>query len=646
MRYITGLFLLFLNLSANSQASDIQKLGLTDLKEVEMSFYQKDSTAKALVLEEKGHEYIDQENEYYFRRDIYKRVKIFDQSEVDRATISINSYKKEKVLNIKAISYTSEDGLLKKIFLSDQHIYEKKLSENWTQTSFTLPNVKKGSVIEYTYSLISPYSKLDDWEFQSDIPKIKSDFTATILGNWKYNIRLRANKPLDRKSNHVEKDCVRLSNGLSGDCLVYEFGFDHVPAFKGEDYMLSEENFKSKIIFEPISYTTIDGRVKKYTKTWKDADKTLKNNFFDGQTSKKSYFKRNLPKNLFTNRNDLERAKAIYKHIQSELNWDGELWSSDKIKIRNVYEDKTGSVDGINLSLYNALKAAKIESYLVVLSTRKNGIVTKLHPSVSEFNYVLIKTVINNEVYFLDATDKDLLFGEIPFRCLNGEGRVLDFDKGSYWELIKPKFKSFISHNINLSFEEDGLKGKIVTSRRGYYSYSERVKLSSKSEDKYIEDFETKNPFLEVDDFNNIPTQEGKETFKTFLSVSIPDVEKENIIRFVPFVVDQITENPFKLNERNYPVDFGYAFTRSYMINIDVPDGYSISKLPESKGISLPNKGGRVVLSVKSTENKINIYSKFFLNKAIYNQQEYHYLKEFYSNIINIHGSYIELKRN
>ncbi|SNR14638.1 DUF3857 domain-containing protein [Tenacibaculum jejuense] len=646
MKYIYTLALFLFSVIIHAQMGTIQELGLASLKELEMTFYEKDSSAKALVLEEKGHVYIDQKNDYNFRRDVYRRVKIFDTSEVERANISINTYKKEKVINIKAISYTSTDGLIKKIFLSDQRIYKKQLSENWNQTSFTLPNVKAGSIIEYTYSVISPYNKLDDWVFQSDIPKIKSDFKATILGNWNYNIRLRLYKPLDRKNNHIEKECVVLSNGITGDCNVTEFGLDHIPAFKGEDYMLSEENFKSKVIFEPVSYTNVHGRVTKFTKTWKDADKTLKNNLFDGQTSKKNYFKRNLPEEVLANKDNLGRAKAVYQHIQKELNWNGKLWSSDKIKVKDIYQDKIGSVDAINLSLYNALQAAKIESYLVVLSTRENGKVTKLFPSVTEFNYVLVKVIINDESYFLDATDKNLLFGEIPFRCLNGDGRVLDFSKGSYWELIKPKFNSYISHSISLNFEEDELKGEIKTSRKGYYAQRERKRVNSKSEDEYLDEFESKNPFIEVDSLNNIAAKDGEGTFKTVLKINIPEIAQENTIRLNPFFTDRTKENPFKLNERNYPVNFGFTFSKSHQVNIKIPDGYSINKLPENKIISLPNNGGRFIFNAKKTENSVKIFSKFFLRRAVFNQQEYHYLKEFYNQIINAQNQEIVLIKN
>ncbi|WP_299710319.1 hypothetical protein [uncultured Tenacibaculum sp.] len=644
MKLIKLYFLVF-TVCLSAQMEDFQKLGYISKDELAMKLYDKDSTAKAVVLEERGYQYVDRENNYRFRRDVYRRVKIFSKEEFDRATIAINTYKSEDVKNIKAVTYSLQGDFIRRTYVSDKNIFRKQLSETWKQTSFTLPDLKEGCVIEYTYSIISPYSQLNDWNFQSDIPKMKSDFTASILGNWKHNVRLRSSRPLDRSNSYIKNNCVHIDGVGDGDCWVIEYGLDNIPAFKGENFMLAEDNFKSKIIFESISYTAMDGKVTNYTSTWKDADKTLKNNFFDGQTSKKNYFKRNLPSNLLTIKNDFERADAVYKHIQERLNWNDKYWSRKKIKVKNIYDDKVGAVDAINLTLYNALTAANIETYLVVLSTRQNGVVTKLYPSISEFNYVIIKTVIDGETYFLDATDKQLMFGEIPYRCLNGEGRVLDFKKGSYWELIKPKFKSYKNHSINLEFKDDVFVGKIITAKKGYYAIGERKAFGSKSEDKYLEDFETRYPLIEVDEFNATPSKNGKDSFKTFYSVSIPDLELENVIRINPFIIDRNSVNPFKLKERKFPVDFGHAWSKAFNITIKIPEGYEVSQLPKTKAISLPNKGGRAILNVKTTGDQIKIYNKLFFSKAVYNEIEYHYIKKLYNEVINMQSSYIEFKK-
>lgn len=88
-----------------------------------------------------------------------------------------------------------------------------------------------------------------------------------------------------------------MPGGQIAPCAAYYYGMKDIPGFKSEDYMLSKQNYLSRIIFdlesvsELVKYTIggkgeiIKEKVTNYTKTWKDADKTLKNDFLNYQSS-------------------------------------------------------------------------------------------------------------------------------------------------------------------------------------------------------------------------------------------------------------------------------------------------------------------------------------------------------------------------
>ncbi len=644
MKYI--LFFILLSFYSNyAQKKEGFTLDKATINELKMTYYEKDSSAKALVLEEKGHVYIDSKNDYNFRTDIYKRIKIFDKSELDKATINIDLYDKEKIKYIKAISYSYEDNRMSKINLTKDKVYEKKVSEKWKEVSFTLPNIKKGSIVEYSYSIISPYSKLDDWVFQADIPKIKSDFHFSIPGNWRYNIRSQGYQKLTRKENSIQENCIEVDGAKSGSCAEYKFGMDHIPAFKKEKYMLAERNYKSKIIFELISYTDIYGKKNTYTKTWKDADKTLKKNFFDNQTSKGNYFKKKLPTEILSINNQLSKAKAIYKYLQNRLLWNNKYWTHEKLKVKNIYNDKIGAVDALNLTLFNALKAAKIDAHIVALSTRNNRVLTKLYPSISEFNYIIVKVVIDNKSYLLDITDKNLLFGELPFRTLNGDGRVLDFRKGGYWEPITPKETSIGKKSIILKFDKKlHIIGTVKEIYKGYFALEKRAEFNTETEEEYLENLENEHPYLEIDSLKiNSKTPNRFEINYDFV---LTDNDKNaRIIKINPFIIDRVTKNSFKLKERNYPVDFGFKQSKTQVISIETPKGYKILKHPKSFVSSLPNNGGKLLVNYTNKENKLLIFFKYFFSKTSYSNLEYQYLKELNNIIIKTQNSYIEYEK-
>ncbi len=69
-------------------------------------------------------------------------------------------------------------------------------SDNLNRAKFTLPNVKEGSVIEYSYRITSEFlSYLRDWEFQREIPTVWSEYKVTIPEYFHYNQLSRGYHP-------------------------------------------------------------------------------------------------------------------------------------------------------------------------------------------------------------------------------------------------------------------------------------------------------------------------------------------------------------------------------------------------------------------------------------------------------------------
>lgn len=636
--------LLFSFLICFSQKKKSSKIGNISIKELKMTQYENDTTANALVLYEHANHYLDEKRDYNKTTDYYFRIKILKKDGFNKATIRIPSYGKEKVHHIKGITYNIDHGdRIKKTHLIEKNIFTKNLNDKWKEITFTMPALKVGSVIEYVYSITTPYSDMADWLFQSDIPKIKSDFTASILGNWKYNIRVVGFLALTTNQFNVDKNCVYIPGLGKGACALLAYGIENIPAFKEEKYMLSAKNFKSRLTFDLESYRHPSQGIEKYTKTWKDADKRLKNNFLDKQTSKKNYFKKQLPKAILNNDLDINKAKAIYNFIKAHYTWNGHYWPSSKVRIKKAFANKTGNIFDINLSLYNALKAAKIDAYLVLTSTRNRAMPTKLHPVINEFNYLLVKAIINNKEYYLDASKKQLPFGLVQFQALNGDGRVLNFKSGSFWEPIKINNKAFKTTKIKVNLKEEGTTANLKISTKSYYAVNRREDIQLKSEDEYIEAFESNYPFLEVDTFKVENLNEVTKNLNENYGITLEDVYKDGNYYINPFLISQHTKNPFKLKKRDYPVDFGYPSEHTHIFSMQIPEGYKLKEEINNKTVTLPNNGGKYVITAKVKNKTLTLFSRININKSVYTSQEYHALKEFFNHIIKSQDFILEI---
>ena len=154
----TSVCILLFALQAHSQES--LKFGKIDIKDLEMTTYEPDSSAEAVVLWDEGISNLtyDQNRGFFIRHDRHTRIKILSTDGYDWANVTVTLYKsgtnKESVGGLRAITHYLEDGKAKSVKMEKSAIFEEEVSESATNLKFTLPNVKVGSVIEYRYELI------------------------------------------------------------------------------------------------------------------------------------------------------------------------------------------------------------------------------------------------------------------------------------------------------------------------------------------------------------------------------------------------------------------------------------------------------------------------------------------------------------
>jgi hypothetical protein len=288
--------------------------------------------------------------------------------------------------------------------------------------------------------------------------------------------------------------------------------------------------------------------------------------------------------------------------------------------------------------LFNALKAGRLNPEAVLLSTRDHGVINRLYPVRTEFDYMVVKLDIGDKSYLLDATEPMLSFGMLPLRCLNDQGRVMSLDKPSYWiDMITPQ-KENDTYQLDLTLQDDGkIKGTITHYCMGYAAYLKRKEIKKfNSVDEYIESInEESNKYKIVgSEISNLDSLD--EPLSEKFTVEIKEYNNTDHARlsFNPFMQGRITENPFKLTDRSYPVDWGMPSSTRYTMVMHLPDNYSIENDPQKANYGLPNNGGSFLTDYAPNGNNFTFSYVMQFNKSIYFPEEYPYLKEFYTKII------------
>lgn len=642
MKYSFLFFSLLLSLSSYSQTKQDNPVYRVSLSDLRMQTYAKDSTANALVLYEHGKSYVDR-NDYDLVTKEKHKIKIFNKEGFDNVNVELYLYKGdgsnyESVKDIIATTYNLEGDKVTKTSLNPDNIYKEKYDDNITIVKFTLPNIKEGSVISYSYTKTSPYMrKYHGWEFQDYIPKLYSEYNTSIPANWLYHIKLVGAKKLSTNTIDVEKNCLEMNNGARADCSIAKYVMKDIPAFIEEDYMTAESDYLARIEYELETFKSMDGRIENYTKTWKDVDKELKTEKDIGRQIKKSLdVETLLDESILKEDDPLKKAKAIYGFVQNQYTWNGNYRIFKDVSIKDLLKNKSGNVSSINILLHNLLRDSGIDVKPVILSTRNNGVPTKIYPVITDFNYLIVKATINNKPYLLDATDNFLSFGQIPFRCLNSYGRQLDFKAGSDWININPKDKSFVLCSVNLKFDDSqNLIGNVKGRTTGYHALTSRKSYFS-NKTNYVDKLQNISEAIEISNHSiNTPTKTSP-VFNESYDIEYTAESVSETIYLNPFLFPFFKENPFKLQERTYPINFGFKDKYTYLFKLDLGNTYTVLEQPEDVNLKLPNQAGAIQFSTKVVGNNVNLIFNINFNASVYPPAYYPYLKEFMNKVVNI----------
>jgi hypothetical protein len=651
-RVISAILLLLFVFPAEAQHSFNDSTFKVTLEDLITNKYSKDSTAKALVIYEKGRSNFNG-NTFYIETEIERKIKIFDKTQEENFTVSLilNDFDTEKdsIPNIDAATYNLIDNKIVKQKVERKDVFITKIDDKNSEITFTFPSIKKGSVITYRLKLAkSDFQKFYGWEFQGTVPKLYSEYRTSIPANFEYNIRLNGPLEFDKKKSELAPKCFKTKMYGEADCTNTIYIMRDIPAFIEEDYTSSIKNYLSGIEYELKKMITLDKKVKKISQTWEEVDKQFsKYSSVGKQLNKTSKAKRLISKELQREPDLLVKAQGIYKTIQENYFWNEEYISNEP-NINKLVKEKHGSVFQINILLNNILNKYDIKSKLVLMSTRENGLATKLFPVITDFNYIIVQAEINGETYLLDATDKYVSFGELPFRCLNYYGRLLDFKNGSSWIDIKPLQNNVTLHRLSLKLtDEDVFSGTLNSKYQGHHATIKK-KDYFPNQDNYLENFKNSNNHLEILE-HKVKTEENTDKFfeEDFIVEYLDFNEVGNQLFFDPFLIKFFKENPFKLKERAYPIEFGHTNTFSYMAQFDLNNKYEIISIPEATIVSLPNNSGTLSFNPIKNENNLTIVLKVTLKYPVYGTEIYNHVKQFFNKIIDTQSkTLIELKRN
>lgn len=612
-------FLSLLNLPSFSQKAPM-KYGKITKADLEMKVYPSDTSASAAILCNYGY---FNSNQFQFVWTI--RIKILKKEGTHWGDQIFPIPSKS---NIKGITFNLENGQVVESKLKSESIFKERVTNNISRIRVAMPNVKEGSVIDLEFVF---QGLPNEWRFQEEIPVRWSELIIEPSPYLDFNTNFTGFVPLAERS-----DIRWVSREM--------------PAFKKEPYMNDMSNYITKADIELRSFV-VPNVINYYGSTSWDAvnNNLFKDEKFGGALTGSMYL-HSVAKEIGNKYTDpLDKLKAALAAVK-KVKWNerNSLFAS-VTSLGSVYDKKTGNSADINMILIQLLRKLDFEVYPLALSTRDNGFLPILRPTLDKFNYVLAYTKIGDKPYLLDATEEKMPVGLLPQRCFNLRGRIVD-DKKPEWVDIMPdkKLKRFIQYDLKLETDNQ-ITGKLNFVRFDYSAFDFRKAYEKfNSRDEYLKDFENGHKGLSVINcnINNLDsiyfpvTDEYDVKIKNMVSYA------GNLLYINPMMYQNMDENPFKVEERKYPVDFIYPSELTYIFKLALPDGYKITGMPKPLIIKMPDNSASCVYQIVSMGNTIQLTYKYLINKPIFNEKEYTYLRSFFSEVIKKQAEPIVLSTN
>jgi hypothetical protein len=614
-----------------------------------------DSNANAVIIADIGStSFIGTEHRWFaYVYKLYVRIKIISDKARGDATIRVRLYgrdkDKDKLSDLRAATYNEVNGTIVTTKLNDTDIYEDRLSPYVSDTKFTLPAVKAGSIIEYSYTITSNHSNnIPTWFFQHlRYPCLYSEYKVVFPNALRYmTVRYGldsfvVNEASKVKNNHYEMGYISV---VSND-IMRVWAMKDIPAFTNTKFIDCPVDYLDRLDF--FLDEAYDGEeVKDVGASWKAVTNELLNEHYFGVAIDKENSTNlfNTAEKITSGDNNLsESARHLYYYVRDNFTAipDDDIYVGD---LYDINKKKKGSVAELNMLLIALLRQKGIQADPVILSTREYGKNPPDYPVLDKMNYVICMTRLGIDTVYLDASRPYLGFGQLSIDCYNGHARIISENGGPVY-FSPEKIKDQRNTTVVIANDQKGnLVGSATCSLGVFGSEKLRREIKSSGQNKY-EDNLKGTLTTETDIVNFGIDSLYVPEFPSTVHFEFKSPLSGDMLYFNPILMTEYIKNPFSAEKRRYPVVLDYPIDNLYVLSMEIPNGYTVDELPKSARVALNENVGSFEYLIQKDESRIQFRSRIKLNEVVFPAEDYGSLRDFFAFIIKKYNEQIVFKK-
>ena len=618
--------------------------------------YSIDSSAGAVVLFDLGVVNFDPPGNgrvFSYILEKHTRIRLLHKSAFGLASFTLSAYRKgpnsPTIENFRGSTYNLDEGKVVTTKVDKSNIF-KDQSGDYIMEKIAFPNVKEGSIIEYSFRIVYPgFQFIPPWTFQGSYPELWSEYDITVPTLYDYAVRHQGYQKYVVDSA-IYSDATfpvnfgSVAGNWTGRTIRRIWALKDVPALeKPEPYTTTLRNHLSMIEFQ-LSAVHANGYDHTYRTTWNElGDELLKQDNFGASLGGHNRWMDDEIKQVVSGATaPVEKLRRIFRWVRDRFDCSGAegLYLSQSLK--KLWEEKKGNVADINLLLTAICRHEGMDASPVILSSRQHGHAVEDYPLVSDYNYVIARVQLGDSVFLLDASKPYIGFGQLPELCYNGWAREID---SSYAEI--PLFPDSVTEvrvtTVMLSNTDSGYAGTYSRTDGVFESMNVRNRLHKSTPDEYFETLRKTMP-----DYKQM-------TGYGFDSLAVPEAPlswhydmkydfTQGTIYFNPIFHERFSNNPFSSTVRHYPVEMPFCINNVYAMEMQIPKGYRVDQLPKSRRVKLGDSSG-VFEYLISADSTIHFRMRLLIKKTNFGLEQYAGIRDFFSLIVAKEKEPIVLKK-
>ncbi len=579
----------------------------------------------------------------------YYRIKIFTDEGKKYADIEIPYIEKlTRIEDIRARTVRPDGTAVEFQGQVFDKVVVKAKKLKFQAKTFTLPDVQRGSIIEYGYTI--------HWrEKAPDILTHPQNYIVTapisiptahwVIQHELFTRRARFSilpipKARSQFSGRVPKDATSRTKPDG----TFELEVENILAFQEEEYMPPEDTLKSRVdFFYIVGFSGDPGWFwNEYGKQRAEATEKF--------IGKQKSIQRAVAEAVAPNdppetklRKLYARAQQIryltYEHLRTKKEEKHENLKENE-SVEDVLKHGYARANEINLLFAALVRAAGFEASVVEVVERDRALFERSLLNPAQFSAMVVSVRLGSEDRYFDPATRYCPFGFLPWEETGVPGIRLDVNGGVFVETPDPKSADTVTQRkATLQLLEDGsLTGKLQVTFVGQEALRWRTNAREQDESGRRKELQEEvkgwlpaGASVELAQIAN--WERPEEPLHVEFTVKIQNVATHTGRRMLlPLAMFESNKKlPFQSATRVHPIYFHYPFEEVDDVAVQLPKKYRVETVPAARKTSLG--GLEFDVTHENQAGALHMRRHLAINGIIFSPQEYPAVRRFFDGV-------------